>query len=85
MWPSPFLVKINTHINFTLENVSHKFGLFGNFLKKLPKENNRPIDENSPNQVTLISFNAAPLYSNPMCTKNLGYLSKNCPKKTIAQ
>jgi hypothetical protein len=37
-----------------VEKSSPKFGLFQQFSKKLPKENNRPIGENTPNLVTLL-------------------------------
>jgi hypothetical protein len=35
------------------KKVAREFALLMQFFKNLPKENNRPIGENSPNQVTL--------------------------------
>jgi hypothetical protein len=51
MQPTPFYVKINT----SSQKVSKKCGLLMQFLKKLPKVNNRPLGENSPNLVTLVT------------------------------
>jgi hypothetical protein len=48
-WPNPFLV--NLTFNFYLGKRQH-WATFV-FLKKVPKESNRPVGENSPNLVTL--------------------------------
>jgi hypothetical protein len=42
----------NKYIIFTVEKVTQKVSVL---FKKLPKESNRPIGENSPNLVTLAS------------------------------
>jgi hypothetical protein len=61
MWPNTFFFKINTTL-FLRGNNSQKYGLLLKFSKKLPKENcpkklpkenDHPICENSPNRVTL--------------------------------
>jgi hypothetical protein len=41
---------------FSEEKSSQKFGLFLQFSKKLPYENNRPLGETSPNLVTLVGI-----------------------------
>jgi hypothetical protein len=43
------------YITFPWEKVPQKFGLILKYIKKLPIENKRPIGENSPNLVTLLS------------------------------
>jgi hypothetical protein len=49
--PKPFVVKINMCITFTVE----KAKIWDtSVIKKLPKENNRPMCENLPNLVTLV-------------------------------
>jgi hypothetical protein len=52
MRPNPFFVKISAQL---LPRKKTNFGgpLFKFFFKKLPKENNRPMGEKSPNPVTL--------------------------------
>jgi hypothetical protein len=52
MLPNPFLVTINTQL-YRWKTVAKVFGLLFFFFNKLPKENNRPIGENSPDLVTL--------------------------------
>jgi hypothetical protein len=49
MWPNPFLVKKHNFCGGRKWITSVLF-------KKLPKENNHPTGENSPNLVTLIAI-----------------------------
>jgi hypothetical protein len=45
--------------------MSHEYGLLLKYLKGCQKANNRPIGENSPNQVTLTDMTAALNSSDP--------------------
>jgi hypothetical protein len=54
MWPKPIFDKINTFIIYTLGKSGTKIWATSVFFQKLPKVNNRPLGENSPNLVTLL-------------------------------
>jgi hypothetical protein len=51
--PKPLAVKII--YNFFHKKALKQFSRFGSFSKKLSKENSRPMSENSPDLVTLLS------------------------------
>jgi hypothetical protein len=62
------------YIIYTLEKKYHKnLGYFCDFLKKLPKVNNCPLGENSPNLVTLLTKNPRFMLSTEM-SRNGHYL-----------
>jgi hypothetical protein len=51
--PTQFLAKINTQLFPTIKSIQNKT-VTSEIFKKLPKENNNPLGENSPNLVTLV-------------------------------
>jgi hypothetical protein len=53
MDPNPFFVKID-FTTFTVEKSSPSIWAISVIFKKLPKVNNHPIGDNSPNPVTLL-------------------------------
>jgi hypothetical protein len=51
--PTQFFAKINTQLFPTIKSIQNKT-VTSEIFKKLPKENNNPLGENSPNLVTLV-------------------------------